>query len=56
MADSVIVKAKLKEIVGEYNISSDFAQELDAQVKELVKKAQKRAEGNNRKTIMAKDL
>ncbi|MFP4119013.1 MAG: DUF1931 domain-containing protein [Candidatus Woesearchaeota archaeon] len=56
MADSVIVKAKLKDLIGDYNLSSDFAPELDKQVRELVAKAAKRAEGNNRRTIMAKDL
>ena len=56
MADSVIVKAKLKDLIGDYNLSSDFATELDRQVRELVANAAKRAEGNNRRTIMAKDL
>jgi histone H3/H4 len=52
----LIVKSKIKEVVGNINISSDFADALDAEVLKLVKKAVERAEANNRKTIMAKDL
>ncbi len=56
MADSVVVKAKIKELVGNYNVASDFAEALDAKVRELIAEAVKRAEANNRKTVMAKDL
>jgi histone H3/H4 len=56
MSDLVIVKAKIKEQVGDANVASDFVQALDAEVKVLIKKAVKRAEDNNRKTVMAKDL
>ncbi len=52
----LVVKSKIKEVAGDYNISSDFADALDEKVKELVKKASERAEANNRKTVMAKDL
>ncbi|USN45529.1 MAG: DUF1931 domain-containing protein [Candidatus Woesearchaeota archaeon] len=56
MSDFVIVKAKIKDVVGNYNVSSDFAEELDKHVKGLIKKAAERADSNNRKTVMAKDL
>jgi histone H3/H4 len=56
MADLLIVKAKIKDVIGDYNVSGDFAEELDGIVRELVKKAAARAEGNNRRTVMAKDL
>lgn len=52
----LVVKAKIKEVASGYNIASDFADALDAKVQELVKAAVARAEGNNRKTVMAKDL
>ncbi len=52
----LVVKSKIKEVAGDYNISSDFADALDEKVKELVKKASERAEANNRKTVMGKDL
>lgn len=56
MSDLVIVKAKIKENVGDVNVASDFVEVLDAEVKSLIRKAVKRAEGNNRKTVMGKDL
>lgn len=52
----LVVKAKIKEVTQGYNVASDFADALDAHVQELVKSAVKRAEANNRKTVMAKDL
>jgi histone H3/H4 len=56
MSDLVIVKAKIKDIVGDANVASDFVETLDVEVKALIKKAVKRAEANNRRTVMAKDL
>ncbi|MFH1916186.1 MAG: DUF1931 domain-containing protein [Nanoarchaeota archaeon] len=56
MSETVIVKAKLKELVKGYNVSGDFAEALDAKVKTLIDDAMKRAEGNGRKTVMAKDI
>lgn len=56
MSDQIIVKSKIKELTAGYNVSSDFAEALDVKVKELVSAAVKRAEGNNRKTVMAKDI
>jgi histone H3/H4 len=52
----IIVKAKIKSIVPGYNVAGDVAEALNTKVEELVKEAQKRAEANGRKTIMAKDL
>lgn len=56
MGDSVIVKAKIKDMLDDFNLSSDFTDELDEQVKEMVNKATRRAEANNMRTVMAKDL
>ena len=56
MADLLIVKAKIKDVIGDYNVSGDFADELDKIVRDLVKKAATRAEANSRRTVMAKDL
>jgi histone H3/H4 len=56
MADSIVVKSKIKELTGKYNVAGDFADALDAKVKALVQDAVKRAEANGRKTIMAKDI
>jgi len=53
----LIVKAKIKSVLSpDKNVSGDFAEELNKKVEELVKAAARRAEANNRKTLMAKDL
>jgi histone H3/H4 len=52
----LVVKAKIKEYTGEYNVSGDFADALHAKVETMIKDAIKRAESNGRKTVMAKDL
>lgn len=56
MADLLVVKAKIKDVIGDYNVAGDFAEELDKQVRMLVSAAAKRAEANGRRTVMAKDL
>ncbi len=56
MADLLVVKAKIKDVIGDYNVAGDFAEELDKQVRTLVAAAAKRAEANGRRTVMAKDL
>ena len=53
---SVIVKSKIKEYTGEYNVSSDFPDALNVKVETLIRDAMRRAEANGRRTIMAKDL
>ncbi|MBW2998386.1 DUF1931 domain-containing protein [Candidatus Woesearchaeota archaeon] len=53
---SVVVKAKIKEIVENFNISNDFPDALDKKVRSLIKEAVERAEANGRRTIMPKDL
>lgn len=52
----LVVKAKIKSVVPGYNVAGDVADALNAKVEALVKDAAARAEGNGRKTIMAKDL
>jgi hypothetical protein len=52
----LVVKAKIKSVIPGYNVSGDLADALNAKVEELVKAAATRAEGNGRKTVMAKDL
>ncbi|RMF55171.1 DUF1931 family protein [Candidatus Woesearchaeota archaeon] len=56
MVDMIIVKAKIKEATGEFNVASDFIEALDAKVKDLIKEAIERAKANGRRTVMAKDL
>lgn len=56
MADSLVVKAKLKDVCKGYNVAGDLADALNEKVMVLLKDAMARAEGNGRKTVMAKDL
>lgn len=52
----LVVKAKIKEVAGDISVAGDFAEALNEKVVALVKDAVKRAEANNRRTVMAKDL
>jgi len=54
---AVIVKNAIKDLVrGKANVSADFYDALDSEVKAIVKKALDRAKANSRKTIQARDL
>lgn len=53
---TLVVKSKIKEYTGEYNVAGDFADALNLKVETLIRDAIKRAEANGRRTIMAKDL
>ncbi len=52
----LVVKAKIKDVAKGFNVAGDVAEALDKKVTQLVKDACKRAEANNRRTLMAKDL
>ena len=54
--DLIVIKAKVKEVTGEYNVSSDFVEVLNNKVKKLIEEAVIRAESNGRRTVMGKDL
>jgi histone H3/H4 len=56
MNEWIIVKTKIREMVGTYSVSSDFTEELNNKVKKMIEDAMKRAEANGRKTVMARDL
>jgi histone H3/H4 len=56
MADLLVVKSKIKDVVTGANVAGDFAEALDEEVRRLVERAVERAQANNRKTVMAKDL
>lgn len=55
MAD-LIVKAAVKEQLAGNNVSSDFYDELDTEVRDILDEAAERAEENDRKTVQARDL
>lgn len=54
--ENLIVKAKLKEAAKGSNVAGDLADALNCYGGCLLKNACARAEGNQRKTVMAKDL
>jgi len=56
MADSLVVKAKIKDAAKGMNVAGDFAEALSGKVKELVDEAIKRAKANGRKTVQSRDL
>jgi len=56
MNDYIIVKTKIKEMVGTYSVSADFTEELNKKVKQMIQDAVKRAEANGRKTVMGRDI
>ncbi|MFO8016776.1 MAG: DUF1931 domain-containing protein [Candidatus Woesearchaeota archaeon] len=56
MSDLLVVRAKLKDAAKGCNVSGDFADALDKKVKQLIADACSRAEANNRRTVMGKDL
>jgi len=56
----VVVKAKIKELAvvdgKNLNVAGDVADALDKKVRMLIEEACRRAKGNGRNTLMAKDL
>ena len=52
----IIVRSRIKELAGDFNVSGDFADALDKKAEQLIKEACERARANNRRTIMPKDL
>ena len=52
----IISKSRTKGAVKKCNVGAEFYPALDAAVRELIKGAEARATGNNRKTLKAVDL
>ena len=52
----IVVRTKIKELVENYSVSSDFGDALDEKVESIIRDALKRADANGRKTVMSKDL
>ncbi len=55
-SDMIVVKSKLKDVAKGYNVAGDLADALNNVAVTMVGMAEERAAGNNRKTLMAKDL
>ncbi len=61
----IVVKSQVNEIVREIskrrnfrinNVTSDFPEALDRKVRRMIEEAMERAHGNNRKTLMGRDV
>lgn len=52
----LIVKAAVKEELANHNVSSDFYEELDREIEEILDDAATRARENDRKTVQSRDL
>ncbi|MFP4038386.1 MAG: DUF1931 domain-containing protein [Candidatus Nanohaloarchaea archaeon] len=55
MAD-VLKKSGVRDAVSDSNVGSDFYDALDERVKELIARAEERAQDNGRKTLKARDV
>lgn len=52
----VVTKSAVKEVAGDFRVSSNFYPALEAQVIELIEDAKRRADSNGRATLMPHDL
>ena len=55
-AELIISKSRVKAAARKCNVGSEFYPALDAVVRDLIKGAEGRAQGNKRKTLKAVDL
>ena len=55
-AELIISKARVKNAVKKCNVGGEFYGALDESVRGLIKEAERRAQGNKRKTLKANDL
>jgi len=56
MADSLVVRSKVKEAAKGMNVAGDFADALSTIVQGEINKACRRAKENGRSTVKARDL
>lgn len=52
----LIVKNGVQDRLDDYQVSADFYDALNEEVAELLEEAARRAEANDRKTVMLQDL
>ena len=52
----LIVKAAVKDALGDMNVSADFYDALNDEVADLLADASRRATDNDRKTVQPRDL
>jgi len=56
MAESLVVRSRIKDYAKGCNVSSDFADALSSEIADMIKRACGRAKANGRKTVQARDL
>ena len=56
MAELLVVRSKIKDVVKDCNVAGDFAEALSEKVEQLIKDACRRAKDNGRKTVQPRDL
>jgi len=56
MADSLVVRSKIKDYIKDLNVSGDFAEALSKKCEQLIKDAIERAKANGRRTVQSRDL
>jgi len=54
--ETIIIKSKIKEVVGDCNISKDFFESLNEVAYLNFKHTEEKAKNNGRKTVQARDL
>ena len=52
----LIIKSAVKEQLADQNVSADFYDALDSNVRDLLEEAARRADENERKTVQPRDL
>ncbi len=56
MADLLVVRSKIKEVVKNMNVGGDVAEKLSEKTKDLLLAAARRAKDNGRATVKARDF
>ncbi|MBU5689455.1 MAG: DUF1931 domain-containing protein [Candidatus Aenigmarchaeota archaeon] len=57
MSEKLVVRSAVREMLkGKYQVSEEFLDALDKEVKTLIERAAKRAEENGRSTLKARDV
>lgn len=56
MAESLVVRSKIKDFVKDMNVSGDFSEALSKKCEQLIKDAIERAKANGRRTVQSRDI
>ena len=56
MAESLVVRSKIKDYVKDMNVSGDFSEALSRKCEQLIKDAIERAKANGRRTVQGRDI